>query len=145
MVWRPKLKTRHHKTPRRELRQTFSDINCTNVFLGQSPKAREIKAKINKRDLIELTNLHSKGNDKQNKMTIYGLEENLCKQCNQQEFNFQNTQTAPTTQNNNKKPNQKMGTSCCGSAVTNPTSIHQDEGLIPGLTRWLRIKHCREL
>ena len=28
--------------------KTFSDINCTSVFLGQSPKAIEIKAKINK-------------------------------------------------------------------------------------------------
>ena len=32
----------------------FSDINCTNVFLGQSPKAIEIKAKINKWNLIKL-------------------------------------------------------------------------------------------
>ena len=30
-------------------------INCTNVFLGQSPKAVEIKAKVNKWDLIKLT------------------------------------------------------------------------------------------
>ena len=28
--------------------KTFSDINCTNVFLYQSPKATEIKTKINK-------------------------------------------------------------------------------------------------
>ena len=28
--------------------KTFSDINCTNAFLGQSPKATEIKGKINK-------------------------------------------------------------------------------------------------
>ena len=35
--------------------KTFSDINCTNVFLGQSPKAIEIKIKINKWDLIKLT------------------------------------------------------------------------------------------
>ena len=27
------------------LGKTFSDINCTNVFLGQSPKAIEIKQK----------------------------------------------------------------------------------------------------
>ena len=27
--------------------KTFSDINLTNDFLGQSPKATEIKAKIN--------------------------------------------------------------------------------------------------
>ena len=34
---------------------TFSDINHTNVFLGQSPKAMEIKAKINKWYQIKLT------------------------------------------------------------------------------------------
>ena len=28
--------------------KTFSDINCTNVFLGQFPKAIGIKTKINK-------------------------------------------------------------------------------------------------
>ena len=27
--------------------KTFSIVNCGNVFLGQSPKAKEIKAKIN--------------------------------------------------------------------------------------------------
>uniref|UniRef100_A0A8D0VM85 Reverse transcriptase domain-containing protein n=1 Tax=Sus scrofa TaxID=9823 RepID=A0A8D0VM85_PIG len=36
--------------------KTFSDINLTNVFLGQSPKATEIKAKIKQWDLIKLTN-----------------------------------------------------------------------------------------
>ena len=34
--------------------KTFSDINCTNVFLGQSPKAIEIKTKINQWDLNKL-------------------------------------------------------------------------------------------
>ena len=34
--------------------KTFSDINCSNVFLGQSPKAKEIKAKISKWDPIKL-------------------------------------------------------------------------------------------
>ena len=34
--------------------KTFSDINRSSVFLGQSPKAREIKAKINRWDLIKL-------------------------------------------------------------------------------------------
>ena len=33
--------------------KTFSDIKHTNVFLGQSPKAIEIKTKINKWDLIK--------------------------------------------------------------------------------------------
>ena len=35
--------------------KTFSDINLTNVFLDQSLKAIEIKAKINQWDLIKLT------------------------------------------------------------------------------------------
>ena len=35
--------------------KTFSDINLTNVFSGQSPKATEIKAKMNQWDLIKLT------------------------------------------------------------------------------------------
>ena len=35
--------------------KTFSDINHTNVFLGQSLKAIEIKTKINIWDLIKLT------------------------------------------------------------------------------------------
>ena len=35
--------------------KTFSDINLTNVFSGHSPKATEIKAKINQWDLIKLT------------------------------------------------------------------------------------------
>ena len=35
--------------------KTFSDINLTSVFSGQSPKATKIKAKINRWDLIKLT------------------------------------------------------------------------------------------
>ena len=35
--------------------KTFSDINHTNVFIGHSPKAIEIKTKINQWDLIKFT------------------------------------------------------------------------------------------
>ena len=35
--------------------KTFSDINLTNIFSGWSPKATEIKAKINQWKLIKLT------------------------------------------------------------------------------------------
>ena len=35
--------------------KTFSDINLTNVFSGQSPKATEIEATINQWDLVKLT------------------------------------------------------------------------------------------
>ena len=59
--------------------KTFIDVNCTSVFLGQSPKAIEIKAKINKWDLIKLRFcakfLHSKGNHKRNKRTINEIKD----------------------------------------------------------------------
>ena len=49
--------------------KTFSDINHTNVFLGQSPKSIEIKTKINKWDLIKLTSFcTAKETIKQKKM-----------------------------------------------------------------------------
>ena len=72
----------------------FSDINHSNIFLDQSPKAKEIKAKINKWNLIK----HSKGNHKQNRKITYRMGENTCKQCDRKGLNFQNIQTAHTTQ-----------------------------------------------
>ena len=54
--------------------------------------------------------LHSKGNHKQNRKTAYGIGENICKRFNQQGLNFQNIQTAHTTQQQkHKQPNRKMG------------------------------------
>ncbi|MFX3799858.1 hypothetical protein ACJBSC_11280, partial [Streptococcus suis] len=47
MAERLKYTTGHHQTPRRKHRQTLSDINLMNIFSGQSPKAIEIRAKIN--------------------------------------------------------------------------------------------------
>ena len=40
----------------RRTQAKHSDINCTNVFLGQCSKAIEIKAKLNKWNLIKLIN-----------------------------------------------------------------------------------------
>ena len=37
------------------------------------------------------------------------------------------------------------GTFCCGTVVTNPISIHEDVGSIPGLFCWLRTQRCCEL
>ena len=50
------VNTRHDtiKLLEENIGKAFSDINHSNVFLGQSPKAVEIKAKLNKWDLIKL-------------------------------------------------------------------------------------------
>ena len=58
----------------------FSDINLTNVFSGQSPKATEIKAKINQWDLIKLTSFCTAKEGI--KKTAYGKGENSFKQYN---------------------------------------------------------------
>ena len=60
--------------------KAFSDINLTYVFSDQSPKAIEIREKINQWGLIKLTSFwHSKGNHKENKKTTYGMGENSFK------------------------------------------------------------------
>lgn len=46
------MSIKHHE--HRNIGKTFSDINHTNVFLSQSPKAIEIKSEINQWDLIKL-------------------------------------------------------------------------------------------
>ena len=43
--------------------------------------------------------LPSKWNHKQREKTTYGMGENICKQCDQQEFDFQNIQKAQITHN----------------------------------------------
>ena len=57
--------------------KTFSDIDCSNIFLEQSTKAKEIRVKINKWDLIKL--LHSKVSHSQHEKTTYRTGGNICK------------------------------------------------------------------
>ena len=53
--WLKDLNIRHDtiKLLEERIGKTFSDINRTNVFLGQSPKAIEIKTNKNKWDLVK--------------------------------------------------------------------------------------------
>ena len=66
--WLEDLNVRHDtlKLLKENISKIFSDINCTNVFLGQSPKAIEIKKK--KRYQVGANQtykfLHSKGSHK---------------------------------------------------------------------------------
>jgi len=54
----------------------FSDINYSNVFLGQSPKTIEIKT--NKWDVRQLQAFAQQMKYKQNKKTTYGMGESIC-------------------------------------------------------------------
>ena len=55
-MWFKDLNVRHDtiKLPEEIIEKTLFGINHTNAFLGQSPKAKEIKAKMTKWDLIKL-------------------------------------------------------------------------------------------
>ena len=55
--WLQDLIIRHNtiKLLEESIGKTFSNINCTNVFLGQSPKGTGIQTEINKLNLIKLT------------------------------------------------------------------------------------------
>ena len=50
-----RLKHETIKLLEEDIGKIFSDVNRSNIILDHSPKAEEIKAKINKWDLIKLT------------------------------------------------------------------------------------------
>ena len=71
----------------------------TNVFLGQSPKAIDIRAKINKRDLVKLTSFCT-AKETINKMKRQPTEweKIFANDANNKGLIFQNIQIANTTQ-----------------------------------------------
>ena len=71
--------------------RTLVDIKHSKIFFDPPPRVMEVKAKINKWDLMKLQSfLHSKGNHKQDEKTTLGMRENICKQINGQRINLQN-------------------------------------------------------
>ena len=60
--------------------RTLYDINHSKILFDPPPREMEIKAKINKWDLMKLKKLlHSKGNHKQDEKTTLRMGENICK------------------------------------------------------------------
>ena len=79
--------------------KTFSDINLTNVFSGQSPKATEIKAKINQWDLIKLTSFCTvKETKEKTKRQLTEWEKIVSNDETDKGLISENMQTAYTTQ-----------------------------------------------
>ena len=54
MNYRYKCKTRNYKTPGENIGKTLSDINHSRILYDPLPRVMEIKAKINKWDLVKL-------------------------------------------------------------------------------------------
>ena len=54
MDQRPKCKTRNYKTLGRNIGRTLDDINQSKILYDPPPRVMEIKAKVNKWDLIKL-------------------------------------------------------------------------------------------
>ena len=73
--WLKDLNIRHDpiKLLEENIGKTFFNINCTNVFFGQSPKNKQTGS--NQTYKI----LHSKRKYKQKEKITYRMEENICK------------------------------------------------------------------
>jgi len=59
--------------------RTLFDVNLRNIFLDPSPKVKEIKAKINKWDLIKLKSFCT-AKETTDKMKTQPTEWEICKQ-----------------------------------------------------------------
>ena len=84
------------KILKKNIVRTLFDINCNNIFWNLSPRAMEIKIKINKWDLIKLwrlcTSMESMNKTKQKIGLRMG--ENICKWSCWQRINLQYIQTS---------------------------------------------------
>ena len=80
-TWFNDLNKRHDTTKllEEDIGKTFSDINLSNIFLDQSLKAKEIKAKINNWDLIKHKNFAQDRKPQQNEKITYRMGKNIYK------------------------------------------------------------------
>ena len=90
--------------------KTLCNINHSRILYDPPPKIMEIKAKINKCDLIKFKAVAQQRDYKQSEKTALRLGENNSKWSNWQIIKFKNIQATPPAQlQKNKWPNQKMG------------------------------------
>ena len=79
--------------------KTLSDINHSRILYDPPPRILEIKAKINKWDLMKLKSFcTTKENLSKVKKTALRLGENNSKRSNRQRINLKNIQAAPAAQ-----------------------------------------------
>ena len=88
----------------------LSNINHSRILYGPLPRILEIKAKINKWDLIKLKSFCATKETISKVKESYQMGENNSKWRNRQRINLKNIQATAAAQfQKNKWPNQKMG------------------------------------
>ena len=107
--WLKDLNIRHDtiKLLEKNIGKTFSDIHRSNIFLGQSPKEKEIKAKINTWDLIKLISFCT-GKETINKMKRQPTEWEKIFANDATDKGLNSKIYKQLTQLSNNKNNQKM-------------------------------------
>ena len=103
--WIKDLRQDTIKLLEKNIGKSFSDINHTNVFLGQSPKAIEIRTKIKQWDLIKLKSFCTANETikKKKNRQCTEWEKIVAKRCSQQGLNLPNIQTTHITQQQKNK------------------------------------------